>query len=1062
MEPLYGYVCVNCGAIDEFDPDVDSDIDFNDIINELDDTGPLFACISGWVEPCVCVDRYCTSMECEHRYDDEPGYEIIVKVMGSPIVDIEPWERDRNPSVDYFEILATKIMPPGTPVTEHLSAVVKFDNRENKTLTEQEKEAFKTYVARYEVDLATEVNQRLRTEFNISFNEAVSIIRKTNTGQHVSPDSLRNDLKPIIEHQQKCYEAYQRAIKDDETVVVCFLKFFFIGAPLSGKTSTRRRLVGEIKNLKALEEPINSTGIAETSSVVIKKMVSESIAISKPLLWQVKNKRGSVGDLAQLFLNLIATRAGTEMSGTEASGTETSGTDHKASGTETPGTETPGTHANQLKSSTVVVPNKQSTPATTVISDRRESFDDTPIYTIVDTCRIEMAFQQLENLIKLGNLDSQLDELTMANMIDVGGQPAFLEMLPALTVGPAMYFVFFRLDQELQKLYEVHFLTKENKDLLLQSSYCIETVIFQLLSTIACFSSHLPDSKSIQSSSHALLFGTFRDKVTQEDVDKVQATLYNKLRTTGFYKENLLRPAPVSGQLVITVDNMDGEESEITEIQRQIERIVETSFKKTPLPVSWLLFRIILQSLQKPIVSLADCQIIANRLHMSTPVEEVLWFLHHDTGIVLYYQDIPSMKNIVICDPQVIYDSVSKLIIETFKKGALSATLTEVDDFHEKGLFILSSIREKTKDTSSYLSVDELIEILRYHNILATINSADEAEVKFIMFAILQSASDEELQQQRKYRSEDHSGPLLIYFECGYVPYGVFCAEITHLIAHQDGWLLFQEKIRKNMVTFCVERAFHVTLMSHPQYLEVQVSRPRSARTRKSLNQVCVSVQETVTHTLNTVIMQMKYKPYGSPQINVKSPFKLAFLCSLENHDNHLMTVKNEENEWFAECIGGSHVEVVLSEKHLIWFADQSESTTNKHLKLDDSNHFEVTHHLLDLIEWRSNHKGKIKKIKIYSSSAQHWETIACRLGIKRERIVDIKRQGVGRSEIDFHIVEVLRIWLDNAINLPHADKYSKTWNGLITLLNDSSLGELASKLENALQSPYSNVRNTL
>ena len=65
-------------------------------------------------------------MECEDRYGDEPGYEIIVKVMGSPIMDVEAWERDQ-PSVDYFEILATEIMPPGMPVTEHLSAVVRFD-----------------------------------------------------------------------------------------------------------------------------------------------------------------------------------------------------------------------------------------------------------------------------------------------------------------------------------------------------------------------------------------------------------------------------------------------------------------------------------------------------------------------------------------------------------------------------------------------------------------------------------------------------------------------------------------------------------------------------------------------------------------------------------------------------------------------------------------------------------------------------------------------------------------------------------------------------------------------
>ena len=35
-------------------------------------------------------------------------------------------------------------------------------------------------------------------------------------------------------------------------------------------------------------------------------------------------------------------------------------------------------------------------------------------------------------------------------------------------------------------------------------------------------------------------------------------------------------------------------------------------------------------------VGIADCQIIAKRLRTATSVEDVLWFLHHDTGTRLY------------------------------------------------------------------------------------------------------------------------------------------------------------------------------------------------------------------------------------------------------------------------------------------------------------------------------------------------------------------------------------------------------------------------------------------
>ena len=65
-------------------------------------------------------------------------------------------------------------------------------------------------------------------------------------------------------------------------------------------------------------------------------------------------------------------------------------------------------------------------------------------------------------------------------------------------------------------------------------------------------------------------------------------------------------------------------------------------------------------------------------------------------------------------------------------------------------------------------------------------------------------------------------------------------------------------------------------------------------------------------------------------------------------------------------------MEVVLSEEHLTWFADQGTSTIRKHIKLDESNPSKIEHHLLDLIEWKSSRKGKIKTVKVYLSLAKH------------------------------------------------------------------------------------------
>ena len=82
------------------------------------------------------------------------------------------------------------------------------------------------------------------------------------------------------------------------------------------------------------------------------------------------------------------------------------------------------------------------------------------------------------------------------NVADVGGQPAFLEMLPFLTIGPALYLVFMNLKQELGSRYPVPFKCKDQTTNICKNySYTSEEVLFSALSSIACFG-HPDERKS--------------------------------------------------------------------------------------------------------------------------------------------------------------------------------------------------------------------------------------------------------------------------------------------------------------------------------------------------------------------------------------------------------------------------------------------------------------------------------------------------------------------------------------------------------------------------------------
>ena len=56
-------------------------------------------------------------------------------------------------------------------------------------------------------------------------------------------------LSTALENQSH-FEAYQQALKEGVKIPLKYLKVLFFGPPRTGKTSMRRRLVGEIRNLK--------------------------------------------------------------------------------------------------------------------------------------------------------------------------------------------------------------------------------------------------------------------------------------------------------------------------------------------------------------------------------------------------------------------------------------------------------------------------------------------------------------------------------------------------------------------------------------------------------------------------------------------------------------------------------------------------------------------------------------------------------------------------------------------------------------------------------------------
>ena len=177
--------------------------------------------------------------------------------------------------------------------------------------------------------------------------------------------------------------------------------------------------------------------------------------------------------------------------------------------------------------------------------------------------------------------------------------------------------------------------------------------------------------------------------------------------------------------MILAIDNMKGGAKEIEKVRKFLERGIHRHFKKLCIPASWLVFSICLRGRTERIANLDYCYQLAQQLNMPSKETKIaLWFLNHYAGILMYFPDHPELKDTVICDTQIIYDSVTNLIINTFKFGSVSKWASE--RFRETGQFSLEDIRGATSNISGdYIPLNQLVKLLEHLNIIARIVQDD-------------------------------------------------------------------------------------------------------------------------------------------------------------------------------------------------------------------------------------------------------------------------------------------------------------------------------------------------
>ena len=613
-----------------------------------------------------------------------------------------------------------------------------------------------------------------------------------------------------------------------------------------GKTTLKKRLLKTIKNLITSGVVSPSGGLEKPISVIIgETRECVTVVMESDFDWQPQH---DLLDEAQIVLEFIDKSH------------QSQPTSHPTTVLPKPVSPTPFPAPAMLSPATPA--------ATTAVPSKSSPDSPTPREGEADT--LEDAKKLMQEVLSSRKLRSikDIEKTTTLYLMDTGGQPEFHEIMPIILNGPALHLIFFNLAFDLNEPIPIEFFHQDGTDSITYvSSYTGKQMIFQLLSSLYYFTKSLsPDSEPA-----AVLIGTHLDQLKGDDEMKVNGFLNQLFTNTEFHNQGFLTyPTRDKSTIFTPVNNYSGDEEEIHRLQAFLKRVIHDRFSPVELPSSWLFFHLLLRHRYENspgVCKLTECRALAKGCGLDEDdVPQVLRYIHQHLGTILFYEDVPGLNELVICDPNVLFKGIYQLVAVSFggDKGyhTITAEIRKTGEIHAKVLKRIS-----TQSSSSLLKNEHIIELLMHFKILTKLPSDDG--VIYFMPCLLRLNNSLEL--SCKALQTLYPPPLLVRFKGNYIPMGVFSALVVKLL--ESSWELDQDKCYRNHIVFNMDDDFSVELIVHPAYLEfrIRISNP-TEEDAEEIHQFCMMVCKTVVDTLISVLDLHAHTK--------KAKFQLGFYCS--------------------------------------------------------------------------------------------------------------------------------------------------------------------------------------
>ena len=634
-------------------------------------------------------------------------------------------------------------------------------------------------------------------------------------------------------------EKLEQAKANKETLKVSYTTVLFTGSSGVGKTTLLNKL-----NKQQLNRHHHSTGVAESKHTICVKTTAV-VKSAEGLQWIDLDYDSMISHLNKHLYSL-------KFPSPQA--------------TSAPEESVPNEMDKKIDNSQI--PSQHVSPTSSLRNE----------YTIKTTKVVEVDIAKVDEVaIDIAKADSSNapslgDVWDIINFLDTGGQPEFVNILPAVSSSIALTFIVFNLSDGLDSFVHVKHNAHGEPSFVPYQLDCTNLeFIKSLMVSSENFNKNIaPSLKSIQreeggDDSKICYVGTHALGLTAQKIQEIDSQLSSVARELDLHqrsfwsspKESLKRLFPVD---MFPVDK-DQElfEDIIEDIRDNIQKQVQGR-DYYEVPITWFIFLLKLQKLcsiknisyisyQKAVYVWNEENVSENQLETKSnqglhkgqherdsDVHNILLFFHF-MGMLFYYYNVKGMCDFVFVDCQWLFEKLTELVEIKFKKSYNKKYISAVDieKFIMEGRLSINIIKNLKIDLQGIQPL-HFINLLDHLNIIAPL---DTMQRDYFMPCLLPSFTLTKTARKCSELDEFYGNiqhvPLLVGFKNGPMPHGFFCHLIVELFKNlPEGWhlpLLSTEEIQhvyNNLITFPTASGHAVCLFYKIGYLEVQVRHEES------------------------------------------------------------------------------------------------------------------------------------------------------------------------------------------------------------------------------------------